>query len=131
MNEDQVIETVVGQMDIDNDGGITKTELLLFFADLMGVQLSNVLDMDALLALDDETLLQMAAGLQITKHDFTHAWHHKFHDSMEFISATFDALEGLTPGSDGILDAVEIEAIIDHALVTFGKFCSSFVRIVH
>nr|KAG5713245.1 hypothetical protein BaRGS_007772 [Batillaria attramentaria] len=110
---------VVNQMDMNNDDNVTQAEILLFFADLMGTDLSNVLDLDALLALDNDLLLQMAAGLSITKHDFTHAWHNKYHDSMEFIGATFDALEAIHQDNDGALDADEIEAIINHALTNF------------
>nr|KAG5713247.1 hypothetical protein BaRGS_007774 [Batillaria attramentaria] len=120
MKEDQVIEMVVKEMDATGDGVVVKGELLYFFAHLMpGVQLENMDNLDALLALDDEILLQLAASIHITKHEFTQVWHNTYHDSMDFISATFDALEAFSGTVDGVMDEPDIEAIIEHALVNF------------
>ncbi|XP_076452637.1 uncharacterized protein LOC143288197 [Babylonia areolata] len=112
MTEDQVIQNVVSAMNNnDTDGTVELDEVLVFFADLMGVQLGASADL--LGNMTREELLQVAGGLKISKHEFTNAWHLKFHDSMEFIKATFDAFDA---NKDGFMDAQEIEAIIDMAL---------------
>ncbi|KAL8562085.1 hypothetical protein ACOMHN_031856 [Nucella lapillus] len=38
MTEDQVIQKVVAEMNTDSDGTVEAYEMLVFFADLMGVQ---------------------------------------------------------------------------------------------
>nr|KAG5713246.1 hypothetical protein BaRGS_007773 [Batillaria attramentaria] len=118
MNEDQVIETVVPLMDRNSDGNVSRPELVQFFADLSGKQLQ--VDAQTLHAMTDDELLQLIGNLNITKHDFTQAWHSRFHDSIDFVGATFDALEGLSGDTNGILSAAEIEGIVNDALANFG-----------
>ena len=70
---------------------------------------------DLLGDMTDEQLLQMAGGFNIGRNDLAQAWHGRYHDSMEFIRATFDVFD---TNGDGFLNISEIQGIVDLALQT-------------
>ncbi|KAK7089214.1 hypothetical protein V1264_024536 [Littorina saxatilis] len=110
-SEDQVINQVVSGMDEDADGVISRKEVLVFFADLLGIQLGGLVDLVA--DLTNEQLLMAAAGLSIHKDTFVKAWHRRFHDNLDFVGATFDRFD---INGDGLMNALEIEGIVNNAL---------------
>ena len=78
-----------------------------------------------LAGMSGQELLQLAAGFEIEKDVFVDAWHDRFHDSKEFIRATFDVFD--TDGDD-FLSAAELEGIVDLALRHGGEvFCFQIV----
>ncbi|KAK7087543.1 uncharacterized protein [Littorina saxatilis] len=110
--EDEVITKIVQAMNTDFDSVITRKEVLIFFAELMGIQLGSLIDIVA--NLSNEQLLMAAAGLSIEKESFAQAWHARFHDNLDFVYATFDRFD---VNKDGLMNALEIEAIVNKALI--------------
>ncbi|KAK7087541.1 uncharacterized protein [Littorina saxatilis] len=109
--EDQVIERIVQMMNTDFDSVISRKEVLVFFAELMGIQLGGLINL--VNDMTNEQLLEAAAGVSIEKESFSHAWHARFHDNYDFVYATFDRFD---INDDGLINALEIEAIVNSAL---------------
>ena len=81
---------------------------------------SSILDMDY------GSLISLAGlfGFRIDRADFIHSWHNYFHDSHDFIAATFDAFDD---NHDGFWSIQEVDRIVMHIKSTSGEWVGVFV----
>ena len=71
-----------------------------------------------------EELMMVASGFSIERETFSHAWHVRFHDDIDFVRSIFDLFDA---DSDGLVNAIEIEGIIGLALEHGGGWMGGWV----
>ncbi|MCI3325514.1 hypothetical protein MQA28_26235, partial [Escherichia coli] len=110
MTEAQVIHQIGLLMDRNRDRIITEGEIVLGFRDILNGSLP--LSDETILAMDARALLDLAGlfGYTLLREEFVIGWTTRFHDSVEFVEATFDAFD--TDG-DGELQMSEVEGLLE------------------
>nr|KAG5689209.1 hypothetical protein BaRGS_014865 [Batillaria attramentaria] len=110
--------TIVTDIDTDNNDNITVAEMFFFFGELLGKTPPNI-DLAGLSGISETLLIQLAAGFTATTQELIHAWHNKYHDDIGFITATVNNV--VDSNKNGILDVTDITAVKDIARNEYGK----------